>query len=138
MLKEVKSRRGGRRPGAGRKPGANAGLPAAPCVYVLTEGEADRPAKVGVTTNLRHRMSLIGGGNHRPLIVRYWQPIADAADFIVRADLQRRRIRADWYDVGVREAIAAAKAMASPAVEGDRLNIKEKSTLPLETGEARP
>jgi hypothetical protein len=95
----------------------HAGLPTAPCVFVMTEGKTDRPSKLGVTTNLRHRFSLIAGGNHRPLIVRHWQPIGDVTSFKITDYFRRLRLRADWYDVRVEDAIAAAKEMASPGID---------------------
>jgi hypothetical protein len=106
--------RGGKRPGAGSKPGSLNGAPTGPVAFVITESGSDRPRKVGVATVLRPKLSAIGGGNHRLLVLRHWEAV-DAVtrpihEVAINAQLAKQRLKSDWYDFDVGGALSAVKA----------------------------
>ncbi len=78
------------------------------CVYIMTEGTATRPIKVGVANNPLGRLSELQTGNPRKLrLARSWNTwTRDHAFRLERAILEQfanSRLRGEWLDTTEQE-----------------------------------
>ena len=108
--------RGGKRPGAGRKRTSLYGAPTGTAAFVVTESGTDRPCKVGFVLDLQNKLSAWGAGNHRLLVLRHSEVLGaesrSSCEATIIARLAKHRLKGNWFDVEVDEAVAVVKKAA--------------------------
>lgn len=77
-------------------------------VYVIVERGSVKPVKIGRTTRPSLRVKDLNLGNHRELEIAWQAQAVDSIDIEARAHmaLRDKRIRREWFDVTVNEAVS--------------------------------